>query len=107
GQAFVPVVVILDEPDKLFDDLRPLGARSDKVHLAPDDVQDLGQFVQMRPAEEAADRRDTTVLLARPDGAAQVLGVLAHRAELVDREDTAVEAHPALAIEARAGRSKA
>ena len=40
---------------------RDLGARTDERHVAPDDVPELRQLVELRPAQEPSDRRDPVV----------------------------------------------
>src|SRR5207302_4380412 len=51
-----------------LDELGALGARADDGHVAAEHVHELGQLVEPRAAEEAAERRDPRVSLLGPDG---------------------------------------
>ena len=107
GQAGLHLVaqhVLRNAVLELLDEVRALGARADDRHVAPEDVPELRQLVEVRPPEEAAERRHARVVLARPDRAGLALGVVQHRAELDDRERLAVEAHALLPVEHRARR---
>src|SRR4051812_16827288 len=86
---------------ELLDEIGALGPRADDRHIAAEDVPELRQFVEVKPAEPLADRRAARVVVARPDRAGLVLGPLVHRAEFVDVERLAVEAHPLLLVEDR------
>ena len=85
----------------------PLGSRADERHVAPQHVPELRQFIDARPAEQAAHRRASRVVVSRPDRTGLGFGVLVHRAELVDGELLAVQAHPLLPVEDRPRRRAA
>ena len=92
---------------ELVHEVRALGPRADERHVPLEHVPELRQFVEVEAPQEAAERRAARVVVTRPDRAGLALGVEAHRAELVDRERPAVEAHALLAVEDRAGRGEA
>src|SRR3546814_397448 len=79
-----------------------IGARADQAHVAPQDVPELGQFVDAKPAQQAAQPGDPlafdTVI-----GAAVDAVCLGHRAELVGGERLAVHAHAFLPEEQATG----
>src|SRR5688572_9120614 len=75
--------------------------RADDRHLTFEDVPELWQLVEVEAAQPAADRRRARVVFARPHRPAGVFGVVLHRAELVDGEWPAVEAHALLRVEDR------
>ena len=50
--------------------------RADDRHLAPEDVVELGQFVQAELAEEAADTGDARIVFDLEDRAAGLIEVL-------------------------------
>src|SRR5262245_35529647 len=51
---------------KVLDEARALRARADQAHLAPQDIEELGQLVEARPAQEDADGGAARIALARP-----------------------------------------
>ena len=65
-----------------------LRSRSDKGHLAAEDVPELGQFVEMVLTQELADLGHAFVLAAGIQGRACLLGIGLHATELVDVERT-------------------
>lgn len=68
-------------------DLRALGAGAYDGHVAFQDVQELGEFVQADSADEAADGSDAGIVLAGGESRHAVFfGIHAHTAEFVDRE---------------------
>ena len=87
-----------------LDPFTDLGTGTDKRHVAPDDVPQLGQFVEFRRAEEAADFRDARAvpgiegprLAARSDG---------HRPELEQDEVPPPPPYPNLPELGRTGRT--
>jgi hypothetical protein len=91
-------------PAGAWEDARLLGPRSHDVHVAHEDVEQLGKLVQPRGTEEPTDRRDARIVLRRPHLGRRLVDT--HRAELVDREDlptlivgpTAVGARPRAAV---------
>src|SRR4051812_991653 len=89
---------------ELRDEQRPLGPRADDRHIALEDVPQLRQFVDVGAPQHLADRRPPRVLLAREHWPGHRFGIVEHRAELVDHERLAVEAHPLLTVEHRSAR---
>ncbi len=83
---------------QLLDEERALGPRTDEAHVPSQHVPELRQLVEPRLADHPADGGDTIVAVLRPHGRPR-LGIGAHRAELIEREGAAVEAHAVLAIE--------
>ena len=73
-------------------------ARADEGHLADEHVPQLGQLVQVVFAQELAHLGQAGVRTALVQGRAELLGIQAHAAELVDIERTA-EAADALLLE--------
>ena len=57
------------------------GAWSDEAHLAAQDVDELGELVELRRAEESADGGDSRVL-ADGDLGTDTIGIRPHRADL-------------------------
>src|SRR5262249_57898794 len=86
---------------ELLDEERTFGPRADEAHVALEDVPELGQFVEPRHPDEAADPRHAFVFVARPDGPARLLGVGPHRSKLVERERPAVLADALLRVQRR------
>ncbi len=94
------------EAGLLLGDERP---GTDQRHLAPDDIDELGELVEAGPAEEAAEGEHPGVLadleegpvdfVAVGEGAPLVLGPVPHRPELVHGERPAVASDPVLAEE--------
>lgn len=78
------------------------GARADEGHLAKEDVEELGEFVEGGFAEEAADFGQARILAGLWAGAEGV-GVGAHGAELVEGEGLAAAAGTLLAEDGGAG----
>ena len=111
GLDAVAVVVAVDVLAEELDELRPLGARPDEAHLALQDVQELRQLVDRRPAEKLADARPAVDPFDAARGAVELErdrpgdGLRVHRAELENLETAAVATDPRLAEEhARAER---
>ena len=69
-------------------------------------VPELRNLVEVRAAQEPADRRAARIVLAGPDRAGVALGLVVHRAELPHAERVAVEAHALLAEEGRTRRAE-
>src|SRR6266508_521429 len=71
-------------------ELRSLGARSDKRHLALQHIEKLRQFVEAVAAQESAESGRTPLPAARPNRAGARFGVQRHRPELEHRETLAI-----------------
>ncbi len=78
--------VVRDLPHRRREEHGAHGARPDEVHLAAQDVDELGDLVELGAPQEAADRRVERVLRAQETAADALLGVDEQRAELVDGE---------------------
>ena len=90
---------------ELLDEMRPLGPRADDGHVAAKDVPELRQLVDVRSAQEPAERRHPRIVGCRPHRSGLALRIIVHRSELDDGERLAVQARALLAIEHRpAGR---
>jgi hypothetical protein len=87
-----------------LDELGPFGTRPDDGHVAPKDVEQLRELVQVCPAQHPADARRAWVARTGPDRAALALRVGAHRPELVDREQLPALADPGLPEDDRPAR---
>ncbi len=87
----------------LLDVARHLRPRTDQAHRPAQNVDQLGQLVDLRAAQQRAHARNARVAGDRQLGTA-ARGRVGHRAELEDAEDLAVAPHALLAIEHRAGR---
>ena len=86
-----------------FDKLRALGTGAHNRHLALQDVEELRQLVETDGADDAADCGDARIVLLSPHRARADLGIDAHGAELVDREQRVIQADTSLAVEHRSG----
>src|SRR5438045_2221562 len=91
------------------------GPGTDETHLAPQDVDELGQLIERGAPQKASDTRDARVVgeLEQPAGLVEVnqlglepLGAVDHRAELDDREALAVAPDPRLPEEHGAARGQ-
>src|SRR2546425_12773664 len=83
---------------ELAHEFRPLRSWADQAHLADEYVPQLRELVEPGPPHEPADRRDPLVVGSGPDGPRGRLGVLTHRAKLVNREHAPVLADTRLVI---------
>ena len=88
-----------DRAEELFDKVGTLGAGADKAHLAAQNVQELGELVEVGAAEQAAEGGAARVVVGGEGGAALEFGIEAHGADLDDVEEAAVNPHPLLAVE--------
>jgi hypothetical protein len=82
---------------------RAFWTRSDKTHVAAQDVQDLCQFVDAKLSDDCAHPRNAGIAFGRPARTAVGLGVGPHAAEFENREDAAMQSDPVLAVEDRTG----
>src|SRR5207247_2972112 len=90
---------------QLLEEDGPDRAWADEAHVAPQDVDELGNLVELRRLQPLADRRELALrapheLLAKVRAEAR-LGVGPQRAELQHREDAAPAAPSLAAIEDR------
>lgn len=83
---------------------RRVGPGADNAHLPGEHVQKLGQFIDARLSNNAADFGDAWIVSAREVGADR-WRILSHAAKFVNRERLAASSHSRLAKErsARAG----
>ena len=84
---------------ELFDELRSLRPRADDRHVPAQHVPELRELVEVRPAEDAAEGRHPRIVHRGPARRAGLLGVGAHRPELVHLEQAASLAGPDLTEE--------
>src|SRR6185369_15433048 len=82
---------------------RPHGTRTDEVHLAADDVEELRNLVELRALQPASDPRVEAVAVLEQTGADLLLGADLERAEFVDGEVLAAAPHTVPAVEDRSG----
>src|SRR5439155_22935105 len=82
-------------------ELGSFGPRPDEAHLAFQDVQELGQFIDPRASEETPNARYARIVDACPARLAIHLRVLRHAAELKQRELGASRTDPLLSIDDR------
>ena len=87
------------------DEVRPFGSRADQAHIAHQDVEQLRKLIEASSPEHFAERSDPPVIPGSPDGAGIFLGIVDHRPEFVEDEDSAVFTDPALFEKNGAGRS--
>jgi len=97
----VPVVVSANVVLEPIDEMGTLRPGPDQGHLAPDDVDELGQLVDAQPPEQPAHGGHALVFRFEPRGVAVV--VFAHGAELHDLEEPALAADPSLTEQDGAG----
>src|SRR5690242_3144838 len=62
---------------EIVDELRALRTWADEAHLAFEDAPGLRQFIDAELADDAADARDSRIVLLRPHGLAGRLGIRA------------------------------
>ena len=93
------------------DELGLLGPGADEAHVAAEDVQELGELVEARPAQQASEPGHPRIrvelehrfveLLERHELGQQSLRVRTHRSELEHLELAPRESHPRLHVERR------
>src|SRR5258708_8932563 len=83
---FVPEHVLWNLVLELRNEQRALGPRSDDRHVALEHVPELRQLVDVRSAEQLAERRAPRILLAREHRSGFGFGIVVHRTEFVDHE---------------------
>lgn len=86
----------------VFDVAGNFGAGADEGHVAAEDVPELGDFIEAKAAEAAADAGDAPVV-AGGDEAAFAIGMDAHAAEFVDLEGATALGEAGLGVEDRPG----
>ena len=91
-------------PAELVHELRQLRARAHQAHIAPEDVEELGELVDGVAAHKGAEGRAARVARHRP--AVGLAVVQAHGAELVHVEALAIAPHALLLEDDGAGRGK-
>src|SRR5260370_9387983 len=68
------------------DEFRPLRARADDRHIAPQDVEQLRQLIHVELAQPSSDGRNAGIVLLGPDRAAVSLVLGPHGAEFIYRK---------------------
>ena len=74
---------------------------ADKTHVAPNDVDQLRQFVQAQPPHEPSDRGSSDIIRRREDRASLRFGIGDHRPKLVERKEAASLTNPVLPVQDR------
>src|SRR5260370_41241756 len=93
----MPLFVIFDRLRELRDEGLPLGPWPDKIHIATQDVPELGNLVHANLSNDAPDARHALIRSLGPDGPV-LLCVNAHRTKLYQGKETAVFADAFLLI---------
>src|SRR5262245_59754264 len=93
----VTLGVIRDHLFELLDEDRAFWPRPDQAHLAANDVEQLGQFIDPQFANPSAHSRYARIAFVGPDRAVR-LGVHAHRTELDDPERLVMKPDPFLQV---------
>jgi N-acetylglucosaminyl-diphospho-decaprenol L-rhamnosyltransferase len=97
-------VVVGDIGAEPLDEDRPLGSWANQAHLALEDVEELGQLVDIRPAQPGADPGTAVVGGRGPDRPGCPLGVALHASELEHLEEPPPLPDPLLHVEDRPAR---
>src|SRR5262245_56187596 len=98
--------VIAHGMTELFDEDGALGPGTDQAHIAPQDVEELGQFVEVGVPQPVADAGASAVMIRRPDRPGFTLCITSHAPELDDTKPPTPLSHPLLGIEDRTARSQ-
>src|SRR5579872_940705 len=98
----MPLVVIRDLLPELFDKTWPFGPRPHETHIASDDIDELGEFIQAVLPKKAAYSGDAWIVLGRPLRAVRRFGIQPHRAEFHQIEAPVPVSDPSLMVEHRA-----
>src|SRR5882762_1868825 len=97
----MPVVVFPDFLQELLHEMRTLGARSHHAHVPLQNVDELGQLIQARLAQEASESRPASIRLARPEGIAVGGRTRSHGAKFIHWKRQTIESYPLLDEENR------
>ena len=97
------LLVIRNLLSELRDKVRPLGSRTDKVHIASQNVPELRNLVDADFANDATHARHAIVAVAGPNRTI-LFRVSAHRAELHQREWATVLTNAFLLVKNRTAR---
>src|SRR4029078_639412 len=84
---------------KPADKVRPLGARSDEAHLAPQDAPEVRQFVEMRGPNHLANPGNAAIVLDRPARHAIGFRIRPHASEFRQLERFAATPDALLPVE--------
>src|SRR5262249_38283010 len=87
-------------------ELGPFRTRADQAHVAAQDIDELGQFIQMTEAQEPAQPRDARVSGKGPARAGRYFAIMDHGANLQDGEKSALAAYPSLLVKGRPRRGQ-
>src|SRR5262249_25582319 len=87
-------------------ELGPFRTRADQAHVAAQDIDELGQFIQMTEAQEPAQPRDARVSGKGPARAGRCFAIMDHGANLQDGEKSALAAYPSLLVKGRPRRGQ-
>src|SRR3990170_1243173 len=92
-----------DHPLQLLHELRPFRPGSDEIQVAPDHVEQFGQFVDPVHPEYPAHAGYPRIVFFRPPGNVVYFRVVLHGSELVDSKDLPFLPHAGLRIDHRPG----
>jgi hypothetical protein len=79
-------------------EFRTFRSRSDKTHVAAQDIPELRKFVQSEAAKVVAGSRAARIVRHGPNCTQVALGIFAHASEFDDSESAAVQSNSNLAI---------
>src|ERR1700733_2780428 len=90
------VVPEIEEGDLLpqpIHEVRPFRTWAYETHVAHENVDQLRKLIQVKSAQDTANRGSPLVVLAPPHGSGIELGILTHGTELVQGESLSIQAH--------------
>src|SRR6185503_2913051 len=81
---------------ELGDEVTPLGAGTHEAHLSANDVPELGDFVEVRRAQDSSNGRRARIAFGGPHRPRALFGVDLHRSKLEDLKRSPPAAQPFL-----------
>ncbi len=99
GFEHVAGVITIKLGQEPLDKEGTLGTRANDAHIASEHIQKLGEFIEIRGAQERADCSATRILLAGPTRVSLFAAAYMHGPEFVHAEDSSVQAHAVLSKE--------
>ena len=94
----MPQVIVGHGVAELFYEHGPLGPWPHEAHITLQDVEELGQFIDVGVPQPLADARAAAVMVGGPNRARLTLGVGSHASELDDAEPPAPLPHAFLRV---------
>jgi hypothetical protein len=89
---------------ELFNEHWSFGPGAHQAHIAAQDIEELGQLINVGVPEPVSDAGATAVVIRCPDGPCFLLGIAPHASELDDPESSSPLPHPLLGIKNRPAR---